>query len=76
MIAVTCASGPLLTLSGHHPLRVPLGQHPHVTVEAGLLHWGGMRERLLTANSQQWRNWIYLEALQPEPQHTAPEMLL
>lgn len=27
-----------LTLSGHHPLRVPLGQHPHVTIETGLLH--------------------------------------
>lgn len=31
----------LLTLSGHHPLRVSLGQHPHVAVEAGLLHWRG-----------------------------------
>lgn len=31
----------LLTLSGHHPLRVSLGQHPHVAVEAGLLHWWG-----------------------------------
>lgn len=28
----------LLTLSGHHALRVSLGQHPHVAVEAGLLH--------------------------------------
>lgn len=52
MKAVTGASGLVLTLSGHHPLRVPLGQHPHVTVEAGLLHWGGRRER----------KWIYLAA--------------
>lgn len=34
-----------LTLSGHHPLRVPLGQHPHVTIETGLLNWGGMKKR-------------------------------
>lgn len=27
-----------LTLSSHHPLRVPLGQHPHVTIETRLLH--------------------------------------
>lgn len=30
--------GVVLTLSGHHPLRVALGQHPHVTIETGLLH--------------------------------------
>lgn len=32
----------ILTLPGHHPLRVPLGQHPRVPIEAGLLH---LRER-------------------------------
>lgn len=32
----------ILTLPGHHPLGVPLGQHPCVPVEAGLLH---LRER-------------------------------
>ena len=32
----------ILTLSCHHPLRVPLGQHPCVPIEAGLLH---LRER-------------------------------
>lgn len=32
----------ILTLPCHHPLRVPLGQHPCVPVEAGLLH---LRER-------------------------------
>lgn len=31
----------LLTFSSHHSLSVPLGQHPHVTIETGLLHWGG-----------------------------------
>lgn len=34
----------VLTLSSHHPLRVPLGQHPHVTIETGLLHWKWMRK--------------------------------
>lgn len=38
-----------LTLSGHHPLRVPLGQHSHVTIETGLLHWGGMEKRVINA---------------------------
>lgn len=28
----------ILTLPRHHPLGVPLGQHPRVPVEAGLLH--------------------------------------
>lgn len=35
-------SASVLTLSSHHPLCVPLGQHPHVTIETRLLHWGGM----------------------------------
>lgn len=34
----------ILTLSSHHPLCVPLGQHPHVTIETGLLNWGGRRK--------------------------------
>lgn len=28
----------ILTLPSHHPLGVPLGQHPRVPIEAGLLH--------------------------------------
>lgn len=42
-----------LTLSGHHPLRVPLGQHPHVTIETGLLHWGGMKKRFSSGYTYQ-----------------------
>lgn len=37
----------ILTLPRHHPLRVPLGQHPCVPVEAGLLHLRE-RERVVT----------------------------
>lgn len=59
-----------LTLSSHHPLCVPLGQHPHVTIETGLLHWGGKRKWLSVPSSQNCKNLIYLEALLPEPLQT------
>lgn len=39
-------SASVLTLSSHHALCVPLGQHPHVTIETRLLHWGGMMKCL------------------------------
>lgn len=49
----------VLTLSSHHSLCVPLGQHPHVTIETGLLHWGRMRSWLSVPNSQHCNNAIY-----------------
>lgn len=66
----------LLTLSSHHPLCVPLGQHPHVTIETGLLHWGGMRKWLSAPSSQHCKNTIYFEALLSEPPHITGEKLL
>lgn len=31
----------ILTFARHHSLSVPLGQHPGVTIETGLLHLKG-----------------------------------
>ncbi len=71
MMAGMCVS--VLTLSSHHPLCVPLGQHPHVTIETGLLHWGGMRKWLSAPDSQHRNKTIYLAAQLPEPPHTTRE---
>lgn len=44
----------VLTLPGHHPLGVPLGQHSRVPVEAGLLH---LQERETTVRQHMPVSW-------------------
>lgn len=44
----------ILTLPRHHPLGVPLGQHPRVPVEAGLLHLREERSNCDNASPVHW----------------------